>query len=450
MSAEISVRRAARLALSLAIVMSVAGCGMFDGLFSSSEKKPKLPGQRLTIMEAESKLEVDENATATPIVLPEAVTNTEWAQPGGQPSNANSHLSATGFNRAWRISAGSGSSRAASLIATPVVADGRIYVLDASSNLRAFNAQSGSQLWRADLVPDGEGSKEGFGGGIAYWDHHVFVTNGYGDVHGIDAATGKVVWTQKIGTPFRASPAADDGRVFAITSDNQLLCFSASTGEILWRQRGMVESAGILTSTSPAIAGSVLIAPYSSGEIYALRVDNGTILWSDALTRSGKTTSLSEINDIAGRPVVDRDRVFAVSHSGRMVSIDLRTGERVWSRNIASVQMPWVAGDTIFLVTTEQQAVALSRADGRILWIHQLQRFEDDDPEEDRVQWSGPVLVNNNLLLVSSLGKAVLLSPQTGEQAGDFELPDNALIAPVVANGTIYVLTDDAGLVALR
>jgi len=450
MSGEISMRRVTRLALSLAVMVSVAGCGMFDGLFSSGDKGPKLPGKRLTIMEAESQLEVDDSAAATPIILPEPVTNAEWTQPGGHPSNVNSHLSATGFNRAWRINAGSGSSRAASLIASPVVADGRIYVLDASSNLRAFNAQSGSQLWRVDLVPSGEGSREGFGGGVAYWDKHVFVANGYGDVHGIDAATGKIVWTEKIGTPFRTAPAADDGRVFAITSDNQLLCFSATTGEILWRQRGMSESAGILTSTSPAIAGSVLIAPYSSGEIYALRVENGTILWNDALTRSGKTTSLSEIHDIAGRPVVDGDNVFAVSHSGRMVSIDLRTGERVWSRNVASVQMPWVAGDTVFLVTTEQQVAALSRADGRVLWIHQLQRFERDDPTNDRVHWSGPVLVNNRLLLVSSLGEAVLLLPETGEQAGDFKLPDNTLIAPVVANGTIYILTDNAGLVALR
>lgn len=450
MSAEITMRRAARLAVGLAILIPLVGCGAFDGLFSSGDKKPKLPGQRLTIMEAESKLAVDEDAASTPIVLPEVKTNADWTQPGGNPSNSNGNLSVSGFERAWRISAGSGSSRASSLIASPVIGGGRLYVLDARANLRAFDAQSGSQLWRVDLVPEDEGSKEGFGGGVAYANNFVFVANGYGEVHGIDAASGKIVWTQKIGTPFRAAPAADDGKVYAVTSDNQLLCFAAETGEIIWRQRGMVESAGILTSTSPAISGSILIAPYSSGEIYALRVDNGTIMWNDALTRSGKTTSLSEINDIAGRPVIDGDRVFAVSHSGRMVSIDLRTGERVWTRNIASVQMPWVAGDTIFLVTTEQQVVALSRADGRILWIHQLQRFEDDDPEDDRVQWSGPVLVNNQLLLVSSLGEAVLLTPQTGEPVRSFELPDNALIAPVVANGTIYVLMDDAGLIALR
>src|SRR5690606_11394341 len=134
----------------------------------------------------------------------------------------------------------------------------------------------------------------------------------------------------------------------------------------LWRHRGIVESAGILTSTSPAVSGAVVIAPYSSGELVALRVENGTPVWSDSLTRTGNVTSLSELNDIAGRPVIDRNRVIAVSHSGRMVSIDLRTGERVWTRDIGSVQTPWVAGEYILVVTTSQELLAISRRDGRI------------------------------------------------------------------------------------
>jgi outer membrane protein assembly factor BamB len=450
MIAEVQMLRITRLAVIAAAFAGVAGCGMFDGLFSSDNDGPKLPGERLTIMEVESKLEVDDTLASEPIALPDAVMNTEWTQPGGNSQNAMSHIQVSGFERAWSASAGSGSSKASALMASPLIADGRIYILDAQSNILALDERTGKQLWKTDLVPDDEDSDEGFGGGVAYSNNRLFVVNGFGDAHGVDPATGNVVWTQKIGTPFRASPTADDGRVFAITADNQLLCFSATNGDILWRQRGMVESAGILTATSPAVSGSIVIVPYSSGEIYAMRVENGTVVWSDQLTRTGKTTSLSEINDIAGRPVIDRDRVIAISHSGRMVAIDLRTGERVWTRNIAGVQTPWVAGETIFLVTTEQQVVAMSRADGRIYWIRQLQRFEDDDPKEDRVQWSGPVLVSNRLMLVSSLGEAVLLSPQVGTVVGQFDLPDETLMPPVAANGTLYVLTDDANLVALR
>jgi outer membrane protein assembly factor BamB len=181
-----------------------------------------------------------------------------------------------------------------------------------------------------------------------------------------------------------------------------------------------------------------------------LRVANGTAVWSDSLTRTGNLTSLSELNDIAGRPVIDRDRVFAISHSGRMVSIDLRTGERAWTRDIGGVQTPWVAGDYLFVITNDQELLALSRRDGRIRWIAPMPRWKDPKDKEGPILWSGPVLVSDRLVLVSSTGDAASISPYTGEVLGRIGLPDGALIAPVVADETLYVLTDDAALLALK
>ena len=182
----------------------------------------------------------------------------------------------------------------------------------------------------------------------------------------------------------------------------------------------------------------------------ALRVANGTPVWSDSLNRTGRLTSLSELNDIAGRPVIDRDRVFAISHSGRMVSIDLRTGERAWTRDIGGVQTPWVAGDYLYLITNSEELVAISRRDGRIRWITPMPRWEDPEDREDPIVWSGPVLVSDRLILVSSTGDATSVSPYTGEILGRIDLPDDVLIAPVVADETLSILTDSASLIALK
>jgi outer membrane protein assembly factor BamB len=299
-------------------------------------------------------------------------------------------------------------------------------------------------------VPEGEDADEGRGGGVAFDNGKIFVVTGFGTGHGLDAASGAIVWTQTLGEPFRAAPTANGGRVFAVTADNQTIAFAQETGEVLWRHRGIVESAGILSSPSPAVAGSVVISPYSSGELVALRVANGTPVWSDSLNRTGRLTSLSELNDIAGRPVIDRDRVFAISHSGRMVSIDLRTGERAWTRDIGGVQTPWVAGDYLYLITNSEELVAISRRDGRIRWITPMPRWEDPEDREDPIVWSGPVLVSDRLILVSSTGDATSVSPYTGEILGRIDLPDDVLIAPVVADETLYILTDSASLIALK
>lgn len=447
------IRKAARAAgfvMAAVAVLGLAGCDTIGDMVSSPPK-PKLPGKRLTVMELENKLEVDPEIELNDVELPPPYENKDWPQPGGTPDNAMYHLAAPGkLDKAWSVSAGSGSGSVARLVASPVVAEGKVFVLDAEAGVSAFEAESGARLWTEDLTPEDEDSEKARGGGVAYDNGKLFVATGFGQVHALDAASGKVLWTTEGGIPFRASPTVNGGRVFAVTSDNQLLCLAEENGEILWRHRGITESAGILAATSPAVAGSIVIVPYSSGELFALRVENGTVLWSDSLTRTGNLTSLSELNDIAGRPVIDRDRVFAISHSGRMVSIDLRTGERVWTKDIAGLQTPWVAGDYIFLVSIDQQVVAVSRRDGRIRWLSQLDHYEDPEAKEDPIEWSGPVLAGDRLVLVSTTGKAVSVSPYTGEIMGEIDLPAKALIAPIVAGGTVYILTDDADLVALR
>ncbi|ABS65092.1 Pyrrolo-quinoline quinone [Parvibaculum lavamentivorans DS-1] len=446
-----AIGSALRIALLGLVVIGLAGCDTVGNMFSSDDNKTVLPGKRLSVMELGAALEVDPEIADEAVVLPQPYVNEAWPQPGGTADNVMHHLAAPGsLQRIWSVDAGAGSGRVAQLVASPVIADGKIFVLDAETNVRAFDQATGKRLWAAELVPDGEDGREGRGGGVAFDGGRVFVVTGFGTAFALDAAAGTVIWTQKLGEPFRAAPTANGGRVFAITSDNQMIAFAQETGDVLWRHRGIAESAGILSSTSPAVAGAIVIAPYSSGELVALRVENGSPVWSDSLTRTGNVTSLGELNDIAGRPVIDRGRVFAISHSGRMVSIDLRTGERVWTREIGGVQTPWLAGDFIFLVTNNQEVLAISRRDGRIRWITPLPRFEDPEDREGPIEWSGPVLVSDRLVLVSSEGDAVSISPYTGEMLGRIDLPRGTLIAPVVANETLYILTRNAELVALK
>ncbi|MGV8996894.1 MAG: PQQ-binding-like beta-propeller repeat protein [Parvibaculaceae bacterium] len=457
MAAEFDMRRknlirlrSVGIALAAVAVLGLGGCTTVGDMFNS-QTKPKLPGTRLSVMELESNLTVDADAASEPITLPDATANADWTQPGGNASNANGNLEAPAkFVKLWSKDVGSGSGSATRLVASPIVADGKVFVLDAKAHVRAFNAKSGDNLWTTDLTPEDQDSDKARGGGIAFDNGKLFAVTGFGLIHAIDPASGKILWTTNGVVPFRASPTASNGNVYAITSDNQMLCIDQKSGEILWRHRGITEAAGILAATSPAVTGSIVVAPYSSGELFALRAANGTVLWSDSLTRTGNLTSLSELNDIAGRPVVDGDRVYAISHSGRFVSIDLRTGERVWTRDIAGVQTPMVAGDFVFTVTLDQEVVGMSSRDGRIHWITKLDRWKDPEDKSGPIEWSGPLLVGGKLLLVSSEGQGVAVDAVTGKAGEKFDLSDTTLIAPIEAGGIVYILTDNGTLEALQ
>jgi len=455
-----------------ALTLLLGGCAMTDmvGNWFSSPHKSKLKGQRVSVMSTDDSIKPDPALQNEAVTLPPPYRNPEWPEPGGYADNAMYHLDAPGpLHEVWDQDAGDGSDSDSRLGAPPVVGGGRIYTLDATAHVYAFNAKSGTRAWHVSVAPHGHqgffnavsfglvgedtrpDQTKGFGGGVAYDGDRLFVSTGFGDVVALNPSNGAELWRVNLGVPIFNAPVANGGRVFVSSQDNHFHALAESNGRELWDHQGITESAGILTSTSAAVAGEFVIAPYTSGEIYALRVQNGRPAWSDMLTRSGNVTALSELDDIAGRPVVDRDLVFAISHSGVMAAIQLGTGDRQWTRDIGGIQTPWVAGDYIYVLTGQEQLMCLVRKDGRVKWIYQLQRWSDpDDTSSDPVVWSGPVLVSNRLVLVSSTGEAVSISPYTGGLLGQSDIPGGTYIPPVVADGTLYILTNDAELVALR
>ena len=437
-----------RLALALALVLAVAGCESYNPF--GSKEEPKLEGERIAVLLENPDIEPDPLIADLDVVLPAPQTNADWPQSGGVPSHVMNHLAlADAPKEVWERSIGSGSSSTRRLLASPVVADGVVYTMDSQSEVRAFSAEDGDRLWSVD-VSDDQDEEGDLGGGIAYDKGRLYVATGFAQVIALDAETGDVIWRERAFAPLRSAPTIADGRVFALTIDNRLLALSAEDGRTLWTHTGIAEVAGILGGASPAVFEDTVVVPHSSGEIFALRTDTGRALWSDSLAAVRRADPVSPLADIRSNPVIDGGLVFAVSHSGRMVAIDMRTGGRVWEKQVGGIQAPWVAGDYLYVVTQEGMVLCLAKANGRIRWVRELPRWQDEEAKEGAILWAGPVLAGDRLILAGSQGEALSISPYTGEVLGKLELPDDVLIAPIVANGTVYFLTDDAELVALR
>jgi outer membrane protein assembly factor BamB len=444
--------RATLSAASFAVLgaFTLSACETFDQ-FITPGKKIDIRGERVSVLPGARVIEADPKLANDAVKLPKPVVNGDWPQPGGYADNVMHHLSAAGeLERAWSTNVGAGSSTASRLTASPVISNGKIYALDSEVQVTAYDAKSGDELWSTDLTPEDEDAEDGFGGGIATNGGRIFVSTGFGFIVALDANTGKEVWRRTTTVPFRAAPVVNGGRVFVATQENQLLALAEDDGRVLWDHRGIAESAGILGSNSAAVSGDLVVVPYTSGELFALNVRNGRAAWSDTLARSGGLTPLSTLADISGRPVIDRGMVFANSHAGRLVAIDIRTGERVWTIDVGGTQRPWVVGDYVYVITDDAKVMCVRRADGRVRWIHQLDAFRNPGSRTGPISWSGPVLVSDRLVAVSSEGYAVSISPYTGEVLGQIDIPDKAFIAPIVADNMVYVLTDDARLTALR
>lgn len=432
---------------ALLLPLAVTGCSWFDDWFG--DKKTPLPGTRLDVLAARRGLTID-NPTGRPVTLPPAVANADWLQAGGVASHEMGNPAARDtLEQVWTAPIGDGGGYRKKVTARPVVSNGRVYAMDSSAVVSAHDAKSGAEVWRFATQAEDDDSTN-VGGGIALDGSILYAATGLADVLAIDAATGKQHWRKSIPTAARSAPTIAEGKLFIPTIDDQLLALSAADGSRVWSHQAATAETTVLGLPAPAYADGLVVAGFGSGELVCLRAASGAVTWTDSLASLRGRTSLIDLSAIRGMPVIIEGRVYAIGLGGLMVSIDLRSGRRLWERDIGSGESPWAAGDWLFVVTSDLEAVAINRQDGTIAWATQMPRWENEAKQEDPIHWVGPVLAGGRLVLASSNKQLASVNPLNGKIMATQALAGPAAVAPVVAGGTVFVVTDDGALLALR
>ncbi|WP_085810250.1 PQQ-like beta-propeller repeat protein [Sphingomonas sp. TZW2008] len=431
---------------AIAALMGLSACGVFKG----GGKKTPTVGNRVPILVSENAAEVDPSLAGVQVLLPPAEVNAAWTQPGGNASKTMGHLALGGSPaRLWTAAIDGGSNRQR-LGAAPVIGDGKLFVVDVDATVHAFTADTGAPLWKAAVFEGDENKPARFGGGVSFDDGRVYATDGIGDVVAMNAADGAVVWRSKPGGPLRGAPTIANGQIYVLSQDNQLFALNQADGKVVWTGSASVETQGVFGVAAPAVAAGTIVAGFSSGELNAYRYENGRTLWQDALSRTSISTSVSSLADIDADPVIADGRAYAVGQGGRMVAVEIATGQRLWEQNFASITTPWIAGEWLFVVTDQAQLVCLSRANGKVRWMSQLRAYRNEEKKKAAYTWFGPVLAGDRLWLTNSRGELVGVSPADGSVQVTIPAADAFTLPPVVANQTLYVLDQKGRVSAYR
>ena len=437
-----------RVLVLIAGALAMSGCSIFK---RGSRPKTPVVGERIAILANEGDVVVDEATAALPMSLPVAVANADWAQSGGSATKSGGHVElGQALAPAFAVKAGSGNTVTRRIAASPIVANGRVYTMDSLGAVRAFDAASGARIWESQ-TPNERGNEHSlYGGGIAFANGRIFATNGLGFVAAMDEQTGGILWQVRPGGPLRGAPTVFDDTIYVMSQDNQIFSLKQSDGATNWSQAAALEIAGVFGTGSPAVGSGTVVAGFSSGELNAYRYENGRQVWQDALQRTSIRTSVSSLSDIDASPVIDGGQVFAIGQGGRMVALELTTGQRQWEINVSGISTPWLAGEWLFVVTSDAKLVCVNRLSGKVRWINQLPAFAHPKKKRGQIDYRGPILAGNRLIVVGSNGVVVNIDPATGSFQSQTRVKAGVSQAPVVANSMLYLYDDDGNLYAYR
>lgn len=439
-----------RIVGCLFLSLFITACGS-DSWFGEKDYD-SVKGKRISVLAHDSRVKTDVEALDANIVLPRPQENDSWPQAGGYSNHSMQHmLVGDNLKKAWKHSIGEGSSSRNALLAEPIIGQDKVFVIDTQAQITAFELDSGYEIWQKNITPEEYEDISMRGAGIAYEKDLLFVTTGFGKVYALKAKNGEKIWEKDISSPIRSAPSVNGGRVFVITLDNKVIALASNDGRELWRHEGITEATSLLGRPSVAVDDGVVIAPFSSGEIKALRVDSGSQLWADILSSVKRTDSIANLADVRARVVLDRGVAYAIGHNDLMVAIDIRTGLRIWEKEIGGTNQPWLAGKYLYVLSNDNEVICLSAKTGNVLWVTPLQTYEDEEDKKGLIKWVGPVLASDRLIVAGSNEKALALSPYTGKILGYEEIDDGvSSVSPTVAKKTLFFLNDDGDIVAYR
>ncbi|MGR3570816.1 outer membrane protein assembly factor BamB family protein [Brevirhabdus sp.] len=390
--------------------------------------------------------------TVPALALPQQVTNRDWTHPNGTASHRIQHPRLSAQPRlAWVADIGNGDDRQHRITASPVVADGRIFAMDSRARVTA-TASNGGSLWSTSVAPRSDSSADASGGGLAYGGGRLFVTTAFGAVVALDPATGGEIWRQRLDAAATGAPAVDGKLLYVVGRDGQGWAISTDTGRVQW-QLPSIPAAEVRTGgAGPAVTDRLAIFPYGSGELIGAFKQGGRQLWSINVAGGRNGRAYASVRDLTAAPVIDGSRIYAGNPSGRLVAVDADTGVRQWTAEQGAVDPVWPVGGSIFLVNDQNELVRLEAATGDVIWSRPLPLFLKERVKKRRAIFAhyGPILAGGRIWVASDDQLLRGFDPGTGALAATIALPGGAASAPVVANDTLYVVSQDGRLLAFR
>ncbi|BBV64882.1 MULTISPECIES: outer membrane protein assembly factor BamB [Kluyvera] len=344
---------------------------------------------------------------------------------------------------AWDVSVGSGIGDFYSNL-HPAYADSVVYAADRKGTVKALNADDGKEVWSVNLAEkDGWFSRKPalLSGGLTVAGGHVYVGSEKAQVYALDAGDGAVVWKTTAAGEVLSRPTVSDGLVLVHTSNGQLQALDENSGVVKWTVNLDMPALSLRGESAPAVAYGAAIVGGDNGRVSAVLMQQGQMIWQQRISQATGSTEIDRLSDVDTTPVIVNGVVYALAYNGNLTALDLRSGQIMWKRELGSVNDFIVDGDRIYIVDQNDRLLALTTDGGVTLWtqsdlLHRL--------------LTSPALYNGSLVVGDAEGYMHWINPEDGRFVAQQKVDSAGFLTdPVVADGKLLIQAKDGTVYAI-
>ena len=269
----------------------------------------------------------------------------------------------------------------------------------------------------------------------------LIVADNIAKYYALNLNNGEIKWSKNNLAPFNSQIKIHKNKFFIIDFSNTLRCFSLEDGKELWNiktENSLIRSQKKL---SMVIVKNLLYFKNSIGDISAVDIKDGDLLWQLPTQSSATYDSsfLLETSDL----ITDGNTLFFSNNKNQFFSIDLKTGSFNWKNKVNSNLRPSLIGNYIFTVSSEGYLVVIEKNSGNIIKMTDTFRSLKKK-NRNKIKPVGFVIGINNIYLTTDNGRLIVIDIKTGKTNSILKIDNDKISRPFVLNKKLFVVKDNA------
>ena len=318
---------------------------------------------------------------------------------------------------------------------SPVLQADTVYVCDTRGRVRALVASNGDERWRTDLDID-------VSAGVGLGDDLVLIASRKGEVVALDRSSGKMLWRAQVSSEVLAPPAVEAGVVVVQSVDGKLVAFSSSAGKRLWSFERTEPILSLRGTSTPVIVTDAVLTGFANGRLAALNLRDGRLVWEIPVAQPQGRSEIERLIDVDAPVLVTGRTLIAAAYQGKIVALSLEDGHLLWSREISVNSALSADASNVYVSDVRDQIYALDLRSGATVWKQEQLHGR---------HLSAPVVTGNAIAMGDFEGYVHWLAREDGRVLARARAAHAAVLAtPAVGGTTLYVVTQNGNLAALR
>ena len=267
--------------------------------------------------------------------------------------------------------------------------------------------------------------------------NNILVSDSIAKYYSINFNTGELNWSKNNKYPFNSEIKKYKNKFFVIDYKNTLRCYKIDDGSECWNLQ--TEDSFTISNSkySLAIIGDMVVFSNSIGDITAVDIESGLIIWQ--LPTQSSNIINETYNFKTSQLVSDGNSIYFSNNKKEFYSIDVKTGTTNWINDINSNITPVIIGNLIFTVSNEGYLYVIENTTGNIIRVNDLYKIYKEKKRKN-IYPVGFVIGYKKLYLTNTDGKMIIVDLQNGNVLKTEKVSSNLVSKPFIFNKNLFLI----------